>query len=258
MKKLDSLRIYIQLLDVFTIREIKSRYKASVLGPLWIILYPLVTAIILNFIFGTFIKIKTAGIPYFLFVLSGLVIWNFFQQGLNLAKDSLVWNRDLITKTAFPKDTLPLSYILSKIPDFIVYITIFLVFYLLNNFQLGPTSFLIIFSIVPLFFFSAGIALISSLTNAIFRDFGRIIDFSLLILFYATPIIYPDYLVPEKYKIFIYFNPLSQLIIFSRELFFKKLIRYDLFILSLILSVFTFLIGIAFFKKFEKKIADLI
>ncbi len=257
MKKSNSLRIYFQLLEVFTIREIKSRYKASLLGPIWIILYPLFTAIILNFIFGKFIKIKTGGIPYFLFVLSGLVIWNFFQGGLNLAKDSLVWNRELITKSSFSKSVLPLSYVLSKTPDFVVYLLILLFFYM-GNYTLHPNFFLIIFSIIPIFFFTTGIAFVSSIANAAFRDFGRIIEFCLMILFYATPIIFPHTLIPDKYKLLIIINPLAHLIIFTRELLFKNKVRFDLFFLSFLISICVFFIGIYIFKRFEKKIADLI
>lgn len=256
--KTASFKIYLQLLEIFTLREIKSRYKASLLGPLWIVLYPLLTALILNFIFGKFIKIKTEGIPYFLFVLSGLVIWNFFQQGLELAKNSLVWNRELITKTSFAKNTLPLSYILSKIPDFIVYVLILIIFYFINYLRFDYLSLFIVVTLIPLFFFSAGIALISSLANAIFRDFGRIIEFFLMILFYATPILYPESLIPERYKFIIYLNPVAQLIIFTRDLIFKQTFRYDLFIVSLIISLLVFTFSLLLFKKFEKKIADLI
>src|SRR3989344_3262262 len=136
MSNTNTLKHYLQLLEVFTIREIKSRYKSSLLGPLWIILYPLISALIFNFIFGKFIKIKTDNIPYFLFVLSGLLVWNFFQQGVSLAKDALIWNRELITKTSFPKDVLPLSLVLSKIPDFFINFLILTVFLILNNYQL--------------------------------------------------------------------------------------------------------------------------
>lgn len=258
MVKKDKIRHYLQLLEVFTVREVKSRYKASILGPLWIILYPLITAFILNIIFGIFIRIETEGIPYFLFLLSGLVFWNFFEQGLSLAKDSLVWNRDLVTKAAFPKNVLPLSYIVSKIPDFFVYFGILLFFYLFNGYQIQLSLFLSVILLIPLLLFSSGLALLISLTHAIFRDFGRIFDFVLMLLFYATPIVYPASFIPEKYKIILLINPLSLLIIYARELLFKNRFRMDLFFAALLISLFIFLIGIFFFKKFEKKIADLI
>ncbi len=252
------MKLYLQLLEVFTVREIKSRYKASLLGPLWIIIHPLAYSIILSLIFGMFIKVKTEGITYFLFVLSGLIFWNFFQQGLELARDSLVWNRELVTKSAFPKSTLPISYILSKIPDFFVYFFIFLFFYLINKHPLNYLILLVSLTIVPLFLFSSGIALIVALAHSIFRDFGRIVEFFLMILFYATPIVYPESFVPEKYKIIIFLNPISLLIVFSRQLLFENKLRFDLFFLSLIISSFVFVSGILVFKKFGKKIADLI
>lgn len=257
MKSL-SIKMYLQLLEIFTIREIKSRYKASILGPIWIVLHPLSTAIILNFIFGTFIRVSTEEVPYFLFILSALIFWNFFQQGVLLAKDALVWNRDLITKTSFSKDVLPLSYILSKIPDFFIYLLIFSIFYLSYSNKIYLKHTLIIISIIPLFLFSAGVSLIVSVANAIFRDFGRLVEFLLMILFYITPIVYSDLAVPEKYRLFLLINPLSLLIIFTRNLLFKNISRYDMLLMSFISGLFIFIVGIAIFKKYNKKIVDLI
>ena len=258
MKKLESFHHYIQLLDVFTIREIKSRYKASLLGPMWIVLHPVFTALILNFIFGKFIKVETDGIPYFIFVLSGLVVWNFFQQSVDLAKNSLIWERELITKTSFPINTLPLSYVLSKIPDFLVYLILLLIFYSVFSYKTNASYIVTLAVLIPLFFFTSGIALISSLANSIFRDFGRIVEFSFMILFYTTPIIYPETLIPKEYQYILYFNPLALLISLIRKLLFKGDFRLDLYLLSLILSLFVFLMGIFLFNRYSKKIADII
>ncbi len=253
-----NLKLYIQLLEVFSIREIKSRYKASILGFLWIVLYPLTTAVILNIIFSIIIRIPTGNIPYFLFLLSGLLYWNFFQQGFILAKDALIWNRDLIIKTAFPKSTLPLSYVFSRIPDFIVNIVILLLFYLYYGYIPNITFLLIIIFIIPILLFSSGVAMIASSLNAIFRDFGRIVELFMMLAFYATPIVYPDSLLPERFKILLLLNPVSNSIIFTRDLLFKKVIRFDLFFLAIIISLPVFILGMLFFIKLEKKIADLI
>lgn len=225
----NSLKLYLQLLEVFTIREIKSRYKASILGPVWLIVYPLATAIILNLVFGTFIKIKTDGVGYFIFIFSALVFWDFFQQSIVLARDSLIWNRDLITKSVFPKEILPLSYVLSKIPDFFVYYLIFLIFYFNSGYPIDFRFIFLSFSILPLFFLSAGISLLMSLSNALFRDFGRLVDFFLMIIFYITPIVYPDRFVPSKFKIILFSNPLSLVIIFARDLLFKAQLHFWFF-----------------------------
>ncbi|MFN4212835.1 MAG: ABC transporter permease [Microgenomates group bacterium] len=253
-----NLKLYFQLLEVFTIREIKSRYRASILGPLWIILQPLLTTIFLAFIFEKIIKIKVANIPYFLFLYSGLIIWGFFEQGINLAKDSLVWNRELIVKSKFSKNALPLSFVLSKIPDYFVNLIIFI---LLMLFFKQKVSFIFIFSsltIFPLFLFSSGIGLIFSILNAIFRDFGRIIDFLLLIGFYATPVIYLPSMVSNKLLFFLKLNPLFYLISYNRSIFFENKLEFNYLILGLLTSLILFLIGIIFFKKLEKIVVDLI
>ena len=258
MINLDRLKYHLQLLEVFTTRELKSRYKASLLGPLWIILYPLLTAIILNFLFGYFVNIPTEGVPYFIFVLSGLVVWNFFQQGVDLAKNSLVWDRELITKTSFPIFTLPLSLVISKIPDFLVYLLLLLVFYTIYSFHANFSYISTFIIIIPLFLFTAGVSLISSLANAVFRDFGKIVDFCFMFLFYATPIIYPETLIPNDYKFILYLNPLALLITLIRMLLFKGDFRPDLYLYSFPISLLTFIVGVILFKRYSKKIADLI
>lgn len=250
---------YLQLLEVFTIREIKFRYKASLLGPLWIILYPLTTTIILSLIFEKIVKIKTEDIPYFLFLLSGLLFWNFFEQGVSLAKDSLVWNRALVTKSRFQKEILPLSFILSKIPDFFVNLLILFIFLILYNFKIHFEFLILIIAVIPIILFAAGIGLFFSLANAIFRDFGKIIEFFLMIFFYATPILYPENFIPKNLSLFLlYFNPIALVINFSHQILFKNQIKIELLLISLIISFFVFILGILFFRKFEKKIADLI
>ncbi len=258
LQKANKIKYYLQLIDVFTLREIKARYKASVLGILWIVIFPLVTAIILNIAFGTIMRIKTGNVPYFLFLLSGLLYWNFFQQGFILAKDSLIWNRDLVVKTAFPKITLPLAYVLSKIPDFFVNFFLLLIFYSLHGYSVNIYLILIFMFILPVLLFLTGVSLIVSSLNAVFRDFGRILDLFITFLFYLTPIIYPDTSIPYHYRYFVMLNPITDAIIFTRDLLFKNIIRYDLFFLSLIISLPIFVFGIIFFKKMEKKIVDLI
>lgn len=258
MKKNNNLMIYLQLLEVFTLREIKSRYKASFLGPIWIVLYPLMTTFLLSFIFEKVVKIITAGIPYFIFLLSGLLFWNFFEQGILLAKDSLVWNRDLVTKSKFQKETLPLSFIFSKIPDFFVNLLILFIFLIAFGFKIKLVFLFLFFAVIPVFLFAAGIGLFFSLTNAIFRDFGRIIEFFLMIFFYATPILYPENFIPKKFGFLLYLNPIALVIDFSHQLLFNNQIKIELLLISLIISFFVFILGILFFRKFEKKIADLI
>lgn len=249
---------YLQLIEVFTFREIKSSYKASLLGTFWIIIYPLMTTFFLSFMFEKVIKINNGGVPYFVFLLSGLLFWNFFQQGVNLAKESLIWNRDLVTKSSFRKEILPISYIFSKIPDFFVSLMILFIFLIIFGIQLKATFLLLILALVPVFLFTTGIGLFFSLTNAIFRDFGRIIEFILMILFYATPILYSENIVPQKYQWLAKINPLALVLGFTHDLLFKDKLRVDLIMFSLVISFVIFIFGLLFFRKFEKKIVDLI
>jgi lipopolysaccharide transport system permease protein len=250
---------YFQIIEVLTMREIKSRYKGSILGPLWLILYPLITSLFLSFIFEKIVKIKVGNnMPFFTFIYSGIIYWSLFEQGINLAKDSLVWNRELVTKTAFPKETLPLSFIFSKIPDFFVNYIIFLIFIFIYKINFSFSLLLPIISLIPLILTSAAIGLFFSFTNAIFRDFGRIIEFLLMIGFYATPVIYQENFVPQKYYLFLRLNPLANIITFNREIIFNKNVHFEMFFFALIISFFAFIFSLLIFRLFEKKIVDLI
>lgn len=252
------LKLYFQLLEVLTIRELKSRYRASILGPLWIIIQPLLTTLFLAIVFEKIVKIKINNIPYFLFLYSGIMIWNFFEQSINLAKESLVWNRDLITKSKFNKEVLPISYVLSKIVDYLVNFLVFLILLIIYHFKIKLLFFITIFNLFPLFLTVTSVSLIFSALNAIFRDFGRIIEFILLLGFYATPIIYSENMIPEKIKIFIQINPLSYIINFNRQVFFENKVDYYNLFLPAIFGVIFFIISWLIFKKLEKKIVDLI
>lgn len=259
MKMVNPLTSYFQLIEVFTIREIKSRYRGSILGPLWIVLYPLIVTVILSLVFGVFVQLETGGVPYFVFLFSGLIFWNFFQQGVSLASEVLIWNRDLITKTYyFRRSALPLSYALSKIPDFFVNLVIFLIFYVLNGYGIGSHVFLILLGLPSLILFSSALSLLVSLFNALFRDFGRVFEVFVMILSYATPIIYPETLIPQKYWLFLYANPLSTLVIFVRKILFRNEFDLNLLLISSALSLIAFIISFYIFNKFEKKIADFI
>lgn len=258
MKKNDGLIYYLQLLEVFTVREIKYRYRASILGPLWIVINPLATTAILSIILGIFVKIEMGKTPYFLFLFSGLTFWNFFQQSVSLASETLIWNRDLITKTNFERNVLPLSYVLSKIPDLAIGFLIFFLFYLSYGFRPPTSILLVLLTIPPLFMFTSGVSLILSLLNSFFRDFGRIFEVLIMVFSYATPIIYSDSLIPERFKFFIYVNPLASIIIFSRRILFEGQVNFGLLGAAYILSLFMMVLGLYIFRKLEKKIADFI
>jgi len=228
------------------------------LGILWIVLYPLAVAVILNYVFSYIFRIPIGEIPYFLFVFSGLVVWSFFEQSIHLSKDCLVWNRELITKAAFPKSSIPLSYIISKILDLIISYLILLGLYGGSGFSIGIQSICLIFGFLPLVLFTSGIGLMVSMANAIFKDIGKTIELLLMVIFYASPIIYSHTSVPAKYTVLLYINPLSLTIMNLRSSLFEHVFRLDLFLLNLLIGAISFIVGLYLFLKFEKKMTDLI
>src|SRR3989338_1907147 len=125
---LEELWRYRELLYIFAWRDIKVRYKQTILGILWVIFQPLVTMIIFTFFFGKMAKIPSGELPYSLFVLCGLVFWNFFSGSLSHASDSLVANEGIIKKVYFPKVLLPLSAVITGFADFIINLILLFIF----------------------------------------------------------------------------------------------------------------------------------
>jgi len=257
MRTQDRKHNFLQLIEVFTVRELASRYRLSILGPLWLVLYPLLTALFLNFVFGIFLKIKTNDIPYYLYVFSGLVIWNYFEQGLRLSVQSFVWNRELCTKNAFEIMTLPISFVLSKIPDFIVEFVILVLLIIVNGQTLHGGALLVPLLLIPLVMTTIGIALVVSLANAVFRDFGKLVDFVLMLCFYAVPLLYSETLIPSRYS-YILHNPLSITVMSMRSLVFGGTLNLFSYLEACLMSAGILICGLMVFNKHKRKFIDLI
>lgn len=253
------MKYYFELIQVFAFKEILTRYKGSVLGPLWVVLHPLLLTAITTLVFSVFINIPTSGIPYVAFVLSGLIPWLFFSQSVSHASYSLIWNRELVTKTAFPKATLPIAYTVSKVVDLLVRCAVFSVMLYFLHFT-PSVHWLLILLLWPFqFIFSVGVGLLLATLNALFRDIGYIQEALLLFWFYLTPVVYPETLVPKEFYALILLNPIANALTIYRKLLFQHIypssMELTLFISS---SLIMFFIGIKVFKKYEPIFADYI
>lgn len=124
---------YFNFLWLMTEKEIKARYKNAFFGFLWILFNPLLQMIIMGIVFQNFIKIPTNSNNYFLFIFPGLLVWNFFSLSINKATSSLVWQRNLIQKAKFPRETIPISIILSNFFNFLISLVLLTIFLLVTN-----------------------------------------------------------------------------------------------------------------------------
>lgn len=251
---------YKELFYFFTWRDIKVKYKQTVLGFLWAILQPAVMTILLSISFGSLMtNHSTIHLPYPLFAMSGLLMWNIFSAGLSNAGNSMVTNANIIKKIYFPRLIIPMSAVLVSLFDFIVSSVVF--FAMLFYYQI-PINLLLFIPLLIVSMFIASIAtfglgtLLAAL-NIKYRDFRYIIPFMIQALLFLTPVIYPVSILGNTFKYILALNPLYGAI----ELFRFSIVPTEpdvqLLVISFSSALFFFIAGLYYFRKTEFYFADL-
>ncbi|MEM3484203.1 MAG: ABC transporter permease [Candidatus Methanomethyliaceae archaeon] len=250
---------YRELLYFLAWRDIKVRYKQTVLGVLWVVLQPLLLMLVFTFFFGKLAKIPSEGVPYPIFAYTALLPWQLFARGLNDASTSLVVNERIITKVYFPRLLVPLSTVLAALLDFFIAFGILII--LMLYYGIIPTY--AIFTL-PIFVLltvltSCGIGLWSSALDVQYRDIRYTIPFLTQLWFFATPIVYPFSMVPEKWRPILSLNPMCGVVEgFRWALFGKPFISMASAFVSFLAVLLVFLGGVYFFRKTERTLADVI
>lgn len=248
-----------ELLIELVKREIKARYKQSVLGYAWVILVPLINLVVLTVVFSYFIRIPTGNMPYPIFLFTALVPWTFTANAITSATKSLVANSSLITKIYLPREIFPTASILAKMVDLLLTTLILVVFLLIFKINLQWT---IVF--IPLIFvFHAllvlGVSYILSAINVFFRDVQNVINVLLMVWMYLTPVLYPPELIPQEFTPFFNLNPMMPIINAYRNTILHGVPpSWQSFSYAALFSVIIFLFGYFFFKKKSKFFADVI
>jgi len=249
---------YRELLYFLTLRDIKIRYKQTLIGVAWVVLQPVLTTAIFTIIFSTFARFDTKSVPYPLFALSGLSLWLFVHTSISLASTSFVNNTSLVTKVYFPRLIVPVASALATLFDllFSIVILIIMMFY----FGVTPTTQLIA---APIFVFLALVLAVAfgtlfSALNVRFRDVKFALPFMLQVWMIASPIFYPANLLTEKWRLVFALNPLTGILEGFRSALFGLPFDWQLIgVSSASLAVLSAL-SLLVFKKMEDKFADLI
>lgn len=249
---------YRELLYFLTLRDIKIRYKQTLIGVAWVVLQPVLTTAIFTIIFSTFARFDTKSVPYPLFVLSGLGLWLFVHTSISLASTSFVNNTSLVTKVYFPRLIVPVAAALATLFDllFSIGILVILMFY----FQVSLTAQLFA---APFFIFLALVLAVAfgtlfSALNVRFRDVKFALPFMLQVWMIASPIFYPTNLLSEKWRLIFALNPLTGILEGFRSALFGLPFDWQVIGVSCAsLAVLTAL-SLLIFKKMEDKFADLI
>lgn len=250
---------YRELFYFLTKRDIKVRYKQTVLGGLWAIIQPVFTMIVFTLFFGRLAKVPSDGIPYPIFVYAGLLPWTYFANALSASGNSLVGSANLITKVYFPRIIIPASASLAGLLDF--FIAMLVLGILMIYYQFLPGIGLLLFPIlVALTFLSAvGVGLWLSALNAQYRDIRYAIPFLIQIWMFISPVIYPVSMVSKQYQWLLALNPMGGVInAFRESLLGHQPIDWFLLAISAAIILFLFLSGLYYFRRMEKTFADVV
>ncbi|KKU92403.1 MAG: ABC-2 type transporter [Microgenomates group bacterium GW2011_GWA1_48_10] len=248
---------YRELFYVFAWRDIKVRYKQTVLGISWALFQPLVTTGIFSIFFGKIAKIPSDHIPYPLFVLTGLVFWSFFSNSVTAASQSMVASENIIKKVYFPRLIIPLSSIVTAGLDFLISFLMLLLVMVYYRYFPQFTSLLVLpVLLLTLILTAGGIGLFTSAINVKYRDVRYILPFFIQIGLFVTPIIYPISVILDYRKWLLILNPLTSVIETARALYSGKPINYFLISLGFAISVVIFSLGLYYFRKTEAFFAD--
>jgi len=249
-----------ELLFQIVQREIKSRYKQSILGYFWVILNPFIQMLVMSFVFSTIMRIPTHSsphIPYTIFLYVALLPWTLFANTVASSTNSLVGNASLITKVYFPRSIFPIATLLSKTVDFFFASSILIVFMFIYQI---PVNFNLLW-FIPIFLiqqiFALGLSFFFSAANLFYRDIQYLLGLLLMLWMYLTPIIYPIEIIPVKYHIFFKLNPMSVLTNAYRQCILGGQPPNFLNLgLSLVMSLSILFVCFKLFKKWEKTFAD--
>lgn len=248
-----------ELLWVWTLREIRIRYKQSILGFAWAILQPLAFTAVFTFVFTWLVPIDTGNVPYPLFAYVAVLPWTFFANGVSFGTRSLVSNMGLVTKASFAREVLPLASVGAALVDLAAGSTILAALMLIYGFAPGSAAVWLPVLLAMQVLLVAAIALAGAATMVFFRDTRFVIPLALQVWMYLTPVIYPIERVPEAIRPLYYLNPMVGIIDgYRRVLLDNAAPRADALAASALIVTIVLMAGYPLFKRLEPRFADVI
>ncbi|MBI2052734.1 MAG: ABC transporter permease [Candidatus Ryanbacteria bacterium] len=239
---------YFHLIKEIALSDFKLRYHGSWLGVLWSFLKPLLMFGVLFLVFSVFIRFDTE--HYALYLLLGIILWNFFAEATTLSLNGLDQKAPLIKKIAFPRTIIIVSSTLTALLSFLFNIIVFALFFTFSGLSPSRTILLVPVFVVELYFIALGASFLISALYAKFRDIRHIWEILLQLGFWLTPIIYPIGLVPQAFSWSIYLNPLTRVIQYSREAILQSRVsNLDGMAALFLMTVTVFFAGYFVFKK---------
>ena len=255
----NELRQYRDLFYFLVVRDIKVKYKQTVLGGLWAVIQPFFSMVVFTLFFGKLAKMPSDGIPYPVFNFTAMVAWTYFSNAISDAGNSLIGSTNLLSKVYFPRLIIPSSPVLAGLLDFAIAFVILLG--MMIYYKIYPTLLILMTPLLVLLMVltASGVGMFLAALNAQYRDIRYTMPFLIQIWMFASPIVYPASIIPGEYRFLYALNPMVGVI----EGFRSALLGTTAFPLGMILissavSLVLFLIGIMYFKQTERYFADII
>ena len=250
---------YRELLYFTVLREIQSRYRQTAFGFTWLFLQPLINVMVLSLAFGSVVKVPSDGLPYPLFSLAALLPWNYFAKAAQRSANSLVENMHLISKVYFPRLVIPLAAVFSGLIEFAASFLILLAALLVYRMPLRWEMFWILPLLLVAVLFALAVGLWLATLSAMYRDVSFAVAFMIQALMYASPVIYPVSLIPERFRVFYYLNPMTGVIEgFRWALLGSGAPPGVYFLLSVGIILVLLFSGAFIFRRTERTIVDVI
>ena len=255
MKIIKELCDYREMLSNLVRKDLKVRYKGSVLGFLWTFLNPLLQLIVYTIVFSTIMKVDIDKFYIYLFI--GLIPWLFFATCIQVGSISILMNKDLIKKIYFPRIILPISTVNSAFMNMFYSMIVVLLTILVSGIGFSKYILLLPLAMTMQYILVLGMTFIFSALNVYFRDLEYILNIIVMMWFYLTPIVYKIEMIPEKYRLWFYLNPMTGIINFYRNiLYYKRMPSFNAFGGILIYGIIMIVIGYFVFEKLQKNFAE--
>ena len=253
---------YRDLIILFVKRDITTAYKQTILGPVWIVINPLLSTVVFTVIFGVIAGIPTDGVPQFLFYLSGNILWGFFSSCLNKGSSTFLGNARLFGKVYFPRLVMPISGIIYNLINFLLQTVVFvilIIIYALIGANVQPNLFILFTLLLVMHTALLGTAIgliISSITTK-YRDLNVLVSFGVSLLMYITPVVYPVSKVPEDFRWLMLLNPVAPIVESYRYAFLGSgTFEWPFLLISLAVTAVLLFWGVLVFNKVEKNFID--
>ena len=249
---------YRELLSVLTMRDIKVRYKQTVLGAAWAIIRPFMTMVIFSVVFGQLAKMPSDGYPYPVFVYAALLPWTFFAAAISTSGQSLIGSSNLVSKVYFPRLIIPLSSVGAGLIDLLISTGILLLLMLWYGVGWTWNLLAVPLLLIAVVFAALGVGTLLSALTVSYRDFTHLTPFLVQIWMYVTPVIFPVTLVPERWQWLLYLNPMTGLVEGFRSAFLGKPFDLAGLGISCAITITLLIAGVMYFEKVERRFADII